>query len=137
MTKMEAGLRAIIKEHLRKMEEKKRAAEEPKAVEEPQDVPIGAMDEEAIGAAKDRPGEQRLAVKRHRQRKKQAQVNGGTRQKFAAARGRFTHRAVPAMRKGHVRRGPGKRCHHNGVRRPGRTSGTRIVKRDRQLAVGY
>jgi hypothetical protein len=28
MTKMEAGLRAIIKENLRKMEEKKRAAEE-------------------------------------------------------------------------------------------------------------
>jgi hypothetical protein len=76
-------------------------------------------------------------VRRHRQRKKQAQFNGGPRQKFAAFRGHVTHCAVPAMRKGHVRTGPGKRCHRNGVRRPGRTSGTRIVKRDWQPAVGY
>jgi hypothetical protein len=86
---------------------------------------------------KDRTGEQRLAMRRHRQRKKWAQVNGGPRQKFAAFRGRFTRRAIHVMRKGHVRRGPGKRCHRNGVRRPGRTCGTRIVKRDRQPAVGY
>jgi hypothetical protein len=108
--------------------------EEEPAVEEPQDVHIGATDEEAIRATEDRAGEQRLAVRRHRQRKKRAQVNGGPRQKFAAL---FTRRAIPAMRKGHIRRGPGKRCHRNSVRRPGRTSGTRIVKRDWQPAVGY
>jgi hypothetical protein len=83
------------------------------------------------GATEDRTGELRLVLRRHRQRKKRAQVNGGS------ARGRLTRRAVPAMRKGHVRRGPGKRCHRNGVRKPGRTSSTKIVKRDRQPAVGY
>jgi hypothetical protein len=46
MTKMEARLRAIIKELLRKMEEeKKRAAEETEAVEESWEVPKGGTDE--------------------------------------------------------------------------------------------
>jgi hypothetical protein len=73
----------------------------------------------------DRTGEQRLAVRRHRQRKKRAQVNGGPRQKFAAFRGRFTRRAVPALPKGHVRKGPrGNR--RSGVRGPGTTSHSRI-----------
>jgi hypothetical protein len=118
-------------------EEEEQTLEEMEAVEEPQDVPIGATDEEAIRATEDRAGELRLVLRRRTQRKKRAQVNGGPRQKFAAFRGRFTRRAIPAMRKGHVRRRPGKRCHRNGVRRPGRTCGTRIVKRDRQPAVGY
>jgi hypothetical protein len=84
MTKMEAGLRAIIKEHLRKMEETKRAAEETEAVEESREVPKGGTDEETRAGTEDRTGEQRLAVRSHRQRKKRAQENGGPRQKFAA-----------------------------------------------------
>jgi hypothetical protein len=130
---MDAWLGGVMHAYL----EEEPASEEPKAMEEPRDAHIGATVEEAIGAAKDRAGEQHLAVKRHRQRKKRAQVNCGPRQRFATARGRFTRRAIPAMRKGHVCRGPCKRCHRNGVRRPGRTSGTRIVKRDQQPAVGY
>jgi hypothetical protein len=90
------------------LEEEEQTPKETEAVEEPQDVPIGAMDQEAIRANEDRTGEHRLAVRRHRQRKKQAQVNGGPRQKFAAFRGWFTHRAVAALRKGQVHKGPGR-----------------------------
>jgi hypothetical protein len=117
-------------------EEKEPAPEEPKAVAESGEVLEGATDEETSGGTEDRTGEQRLAMRRHRQQKKRAQVNGEPRQKFAAARGRFTRRAVPAMRKGHVRKGPGMKCRRSGIRGPGKTSGTRIVKRDQQRAVG-
>jgi hypothetical protein len=102
--------------------EEEPAPEEPKAVEEPQDVPIGAMDEEVIRATENRTGEQHPAVRRHRQRKKRAQVDGEPRQKFAAFRRRFTRHAVPVMRKGHVRRGPGKRCCHSGIGRQSKAS---------------
>jgi hypothetical protein len=64
-------------------EEKEPAPEEPEAMEKSWEFPEGAADEEKFGATKDRAGELRLAVSRHRQRKKQAQVNGGPRQKFA------------------------------------------------------
>jgi seryl-tRNA synthetase len=90
------------------LEEEEQTPKETEAVEEPQHFPIGATDEEAIRANEDRTGEQRLAVRRHRQRKKRAQVNGGPRQKLAASRGRFTRRAVPALRKGQVHKGPGR-----------------------------
>jgi hypothetical protein len=111
-------------------EEKEPTPEETEAVEKPQEVPKGGTDEETSAGTEDRTGEQRLAVRRHRQRKKRAQVNGGPRQKFAAARRRFTRRAVPAMRKVHVRRGPGMKCRRRGIRGPGKTSGTRMKVRD-------
>jgi hypothetical protein len=91
-------------------QEKKPAPEEPKAMEEPQDVPIGETDKEAIGATEDRTRQQRLAVRHHRQRKKRARVNGGARQKFAAACGRFTRRAAPVLCKGGLWKGPAKKC---------------------------
>jgi hypothetical protein len=56
VTKMEAGLRAIIKENLRKMEEKKRAAEETEAVAESREVPERATDEETSRGTEDRTG---------------------------------------------------------------------------------
>jgi hypothetical protein len=91
------------------LEEKKEPApEEPKAVAETEEVPEGATDEEKFGATEDRAGELRLVLRRHRQRKKRAQENGGPRQKFASLRGRFTRRPVPALRKGQVRKGPGR-----------------------------
>jgi paraquat-inducible protein B len=88
MAKIEAELRAIIKENLRRMEEEKKqtpeeteVVEEPQevldgvmeveeqptpketdAVKEPQEFPKGATDEEKFGATKDRAGEQRLDV---------------------------------------------------------------------------
>jgi hypothetical protein len=120
------GMIAIIKECLGRTEAKKESTpKETEAVEEPQEVPEGATDAEAIGAPEDQTGEQRLAVRRHRQRMKWAQENGGPRQKFAAFRGQFTRRAVPALLKGHVRKGP-RRNRHSGVRGPGKTSHSRI-----------
>jgi hypothetical protein len=107
------------------LEEKKSAPEETEAVAESREVPKGATDEEAFGATEDRTGEQRLAVRRHRQRKKRAQGNGGPRQKFAATVGRPTRRFVPALHKGGLRKGPGKEC-RSGIRRPGRTFRSRI-----------
>jgi hypothetical protein len=54
MAKMEAGLRAIIKENLRKMEEEKKpAAEETEAVEESREVPKGGTDEETRAGTED------------------------------------------------------------------------------------
>jgi hypothetical protein len=98
-------------------EEKEQAPEETEATEKSWEVPEGAADEEKFGATEDRAGELRLAARRHRQSKKRAQENGGPRQKFAAFRGLFTSRAVPALLKGHVRKGPG------------RTSGSRLEDR--------
>jgi hypothetical protein len=105
-------------------EERESTPKEMDAVEEPQVLPKGATDEEEFGATKDQTGEQRLAVRRRRERKKRAQEKGGPRHKFAAFRGRFTRRAVPAMRKGHVRWGPGKRCCRSSIERPGKASRT-------------
>jgi hypothetical protein len=106
-------------------EEKESTPKETDAVEEPQVVPEGATDEEKFGATEDRTGELRLVVRRHRQRKKWAQENGGPWQKFAAFRRWFTHRGVPALLKGHVRKGPRKNC-RSSVRGPGKTSRSRI-----------
>jgi hypothetical protein len=120
-------------------EEEELTPKETDSVEEPQVVPEGAAVEDKFGATEDRAGDPRLAVRRHRERKKRAQVNGGPRQKFAAFHGRVTRRAVPAVRKGHVRKEPGKKC-HSGLR--GQTKASRngkrgrIVGRDQQPAVG-
>jgi hypothetical protein len=107
-------------------EEKEPAPEESESVAEPEEVPERTTEQETGQVAEDRTGELRLAIKRRRQRKKRAQIDGEPRQKFAAFRGWLTRRAVPATRKGHVRKGPGKRCRRNGVRGPGETSGTRM-----------
>jgi hypothetical protein len=58
-------------------EEKEPAPEETEAVAEARKVPEGATDEETRGGTEDRTGEQRLAVRRHSQQKKRAQVNNG------------------------------------------------------------
>jgi hypothetical protein len=47
-------------------------------------------------------------VRRRRGAKKRSQDSIGSRQKSAAARKRVIRRAVPAVRKGHLRKGPGK-----------------------------
>jgi hypothetical protein len=106
-------------------EEKEQAPGETEAMEKYWEVPEGAADEEKFGATKDRAGELRLAVRRHRQRRKRAQENGGPRQKSAAFRRRFTRRAVPALLKGHVRKGP-RRNRRSGVREPGKAFRNRI-----------
>jgi hypothetical protein len=108
------------------LEEKKESTpKETEVVVEPQGVPEGATDQETIGATEDQYGDQRLAIGCHRRPKKHAQGNDGPQQKFAAIRGQFTHHTVPAIRKGRLRKGPGKKC-HSGIRVPGRTLDSRM-----------
>jgi hypothetical protein len=106
-------------------EEREPTPKETEVMMESWEVPKGGTDEETRAGTKDRGGEQHLAVKHHRQQKKWAQVNGGPRQKFAAFRGRFTRRAVPALLKGHIHKGP-RRNRRSGVRGPGKTFRSRI-----------
>jgi hypothetical protein len=70
------------------------------AIAQHQEVPRGATHEK-MGALEERYGHQRLAVRRHGQLKKLAQGNHGSRHEFAAAVGRWTCHAVPALHKGH------------------------------------
>jgi hypothetical protein len=58
------------------LEENKSAPEETEAVAESWEVSKRGTDEEMSAGTEDRTGEQRLAMRRHRQRKKRAQVNG-------------------------------------------------------------
>jgi hypothetical protein len=131
-------MRAIIKECLGKMEaclEKKEPAPgETEAMEKSWEVPEGAMDEVTIGAAKDQSRDLHLAIGCCGQLKTRTKHDGGSRQECAAV-GRPTHRPVPAMRKGGLCRGPGKKCRsgtgQNKVSRTGKRG--RIVKWDRRL----
>jgi hypothetical protein len=120
--------------------EKEPAPEEPKAVEEPWDVHIGATDEEAIGAAKDRSRDLRLAVRCRGRLKTQTKRNGQVRQEHAATVGWPTHRFVPALCKGRLQKGPVKKC-RSGIGGRGKASRTRksgrIAKWDQQPAVRY
>jgi hypothetical protein len=111
-----------------RLEKKEPTPEETEAVAVTEEVPVRATEQESVEAAEDRTGDLRLAARRRRQRRKWAQENGGPRQKFAAFRGQVTRRAVPALLKGHVRKGP-RRNRQSGVKGPGRTSGSRIGNR--------
>jgi hypothetical protein len=110
------------------VEKKEPTPEETEAVAVTEEVPERATEQETGQAAEERTGELRLAVRRRRQRRKRAQENGGPRHKFADFRGRVTRRAVPALLKGHVRKGP-RRNRRSGVSGPGKTSGSRIENR--------
>jgi hypothetical protein len=109
--------------------EKESAPEKPESVAEPKEVPERATEQETGQAAEDQTGELRLAVRCHRQRRKRAQEHGGPRQKFAAFRGRVTRRPVPALIKGHVRKGP-RRNRRRDIRGPGKASGSRMEDGD-------
>jgi hypothetical protein len=61
-----------------------------------------------IGSSEDRCEEQRLVVRRRRGAKKRTQDSVGSRQKSSAARKRVIRRPHSAVRKGHIRKGPGK-----------------------------
>jgi hypothetical protein len=65
-------------------------------------------DVDAVGSSEDRYGDRRLVVRRRRGAKTRIQDNVGSWQKSSAARKRVICRAVPAVRKGHMRKGPGK-----------------------------
>jgi hypothetical protein len=75
---------------------------------EHQDVPNEETMAETTGALEDQFGEWHLAIGRCQQLKKWIQGDGGSRQKLATSCRWFTRCAIPALRKGHGRRGPGK-----------------------------
>jgi hypothetical protein len=60
-----------------------------------------------IVSSEDRCEEQRLFVRRRRGAKKRTQDSFGSRQKLSAARKREIRRAISAVRKGNIRKGPG------------------------------
>jgi hypothetical protein len=108
-------------------EEKEPAPEEPKAVAETKEVPEGATGEEAIGVTEDRSRNLRLAVGYRGRLKTRTKPDGRLRQVCAAAVGRPTRRSVPAMRKGGLRRGPGRMCRRSCIK--GRSKASRAGKR--------
>jgi hypothetical protein len=69
------AITGICEEKTEAFLEKKESALEPReVVAESQGVPEGATDQETIGITEDRYGDQRLAVRRRRQRKRRAQI---------------------------------------------------------------
>jgi hypothetical protein len=101
-------------------EEKESSPEEIEAVAKPQEVPEEVTDEEAIGAAEDRSKDLRLAVRCRARLKTRTKCDGRLRHECAATIGRPTRRSIPAMRKGGLRKGPGKK-RHSGIKGPSRT----------------
>jgi hypothetical protein len=99
--------------------------EEIEDVAELQEVPEGATDEEAIGVTEDRSRNLRLAVRCCGRLKTRTKCDGRLRQDCAATVGRLTHRFVPVLRKGGLRKGPGKKC-RSGIKGPSRTLGCRM-----------
>jgi hypothetical protein len=63
---------------------------------------------DAVGSSEDRYGDRRLVMWRRRGAKKQTQDNVESRQKSSTARKRVIRCAVPAVRKRHKCKGPGK-----------------------------
>jgi hypothetical protein len=117
------------------LEEEEPAPEEPMAVTEMAEVPEGATDEEAIRVAEDRSRDLRRAIRCRRCLKTRTKCNGRLRQDCAVAVGRPTRRFIPVLRKGGLRKGPGKKCRSGtggqkcpriGIRGPGSASGSRM-----------
>jgi hypothetical protein len=82
--------------------------EETEAAVERQKLIENEINAENIGSSEDRYGEKRLAARRRRGAKKRSQDSVGSLQKVSAARKRVIRRAVPAVRKGNIRKYPGR-----------------------------
>jgi hypothetical protein len=147
MAGMEARMMADMKVIQRKMdawlggathacleEEKEPTPEETAAVEKSQEAPNGAADAETRAGAEERTGDLRLAVRCRGRLKTRTKRDGRLRQDCAATVGRPTHRFVPAIRKGGLRKGPGRMCRRSYIR--GRSKASRAGKR-RRIVVCY
>jgi hypothetical protein len=77
-----------------------------------------------IVSSEDQCEDQRFVLRRRRGAKKRTQDSVGSRQKVSAARKRVIRRAIPAVRKGNIRKGPGKNNAAKGASR-----GKMLVKR--------
>jgi hypothetical protein len=82
--------------------------EETQAAVECQKLQMEEADVDAFASSEDRSGYRRLAVRHHQGAKKRIHDSDGSRQKHSAARKRVMRRAVPAVRKGNIRKGPGR-----------------------------
>jgi hypothetical protein len=82
--------------------------EETEAAVERQDLFKEEINLENIGSSEDRSGYQRLVVRRRRGANKRTQDSVGSRQKLSAARKPVVRRAIPAVRKGNILKGPGR-----------------------------
>jgi hypothetical protein len=111
-----------------KKEKREPTPEEIEAVEEPQEVPEGATDKEVIGADEGRSRDLRRALRCRGRLKTRTRPDGRLRQECAADVGRPTRRFVPALRKGGLRRGPGKKCRSD-IKGPSRMGGRSLKKR--------
>jgi hypothetical protein len=89
---------------------------------------------DTIGSSEDRCEDRRLIVRRRRGPKKRSQDSVGSRQKSSAARKRVIHRAVPAVRKGQMRKGPGKDRTTRGALKRRRLE--KIRRRGQECSVG-
>jgi hypothetical protein len=112
------------------LEKKEPAPDEKEVVAEPQEVPNGATDELMIGATEDRSRDRRLAVGCRGQLKTRTKRDSGFRQEYAATVGRPTRRTVPAMSKGKLLRGHGKKC-RSGIGGPSKASPSEKMRRTR------
>jgi hypothetical protein len=108
-------------------EEKEPIPEEPEAVAETKKVPEGATGEEAIEVNEDRSRNLRLAVRCRGRLKTRTKCDGRLRQDCAAAIGQPTRRSVPAIRKGGIRKGPGRMSCRSCIR--GRSKASPVGKR--------
>jgi hypothetical protein len=117
------------------LEKKESTPEETGAVAEPQTVPEGTMDKEAIRAAMDRSRNLRLAVRCRGRLKTRTKPDGRLRQGCAATVGQPTRCFVPALRKGGLRRRQGKKC-CSGKRGRGITSRSRKRERTMDNVIG-
>jgi hypothetical protein len=82
--------------------------EETEAAVERQKLRENEINVDNIASSEGRSGHKPLAVRRRQEAKKRSQDSVGSRQKSSAARKRVIHRTVPAVRKGYMRKGPGK-----------------------------
>jgi hypothetical protein len=97
------------------LEKKEPIPEETEAMEKFQEVPNGATEDQSRDL--------RLAVGCHAQLKTWTKCDGGFRQECATAVRRPTRRTVPAVCKGRLCKGPGKKC-RSGIQGRGITSGS-------------
>jgi hypothetical protein len=100
--------------------------EEAEAAVERQELLEEGINFDDIGSSQVRYGDRCLVVRRRRGAKKRIQDSVGSRQKLFAARKRVIRRAVPAVRKGHMRKGPGKNTFARGA-----STGKTLEKRQR------
>jgi hypothetical protein len=108
---------AVFKERLNKLDttDLEEIPEEKETLAEQQEVPNGEAGVGTVGALEDRYGVWFLGVGRRQQVKIGTQGDGGSRKKLFTARGRLTHRAISAMHKERIHKGPGKTA-SNGIR---------------------